>query len=356
MDFRYLNSQTQEFCYAIPDVHELTESFSHRTPNFISSIDLSSGFFQMKMSRSSTKFTAFNTCYGTFKFSRLPMGLKTSPNSFQLLMDRVLNGLSFRSTLCYLDDVLIFSKTFEQHMQDLQEMFSRFSQACFKLSPQKCKFAQCKCLFLGSEISSAGIHVPEDRLTAVSEYPKPKNAKALKRYLGLMSWFKKFILKYSAVANPLYKLLRKDTKFSWQEEHQNTFQKLKDLLLSSEELAFPRYDLQFYLAVDSSSKGIGYVLYQKHPKPEGEGHTDRVVRFGSKSLSKWQLSYGPTKLELLGMVTSIIDCASYVRVPKFILECDHQSLKPLFQKSLKGAIYERWLAILQQFNFEILEM
>ena len=205
------------------------------------------------------------------------MGLKTSPNSFQLLMDRVLNGLSFRSTLCYLDDVLIFSETFEQHMQDLQEMFSRFSQAGFKLSPQKCKFAQCKCLFLGSEISSAGIHVPEDRLTAVSEYPKPKNAKALKRYLGLMNWFKKFILKYSAVANPLYKLLRKDTKFSWQEEHQNTFQKLKDLLLSSEELAFPRYDLQFYLAVDSSSKGIGYVLYQKHPKPEGEGHTDRVV-------------------------------------------------------------------------------
>ena len=121
------------------------------------------------------------------------MGLKTSPNSFQLLMDRVLNGMSFRSTLCYLDDVLIFSETFEQHMQDLQEVFSRFSQAGLKLSPQKCKFVQRKCLFLGSEISSAGVHVPEDRLTAVSEYPKPKNAKALKRYLGLMNWFKKFI-------------------------------------------------------------------------------------------------------------------------------------------------------------------
>ena len=213
-----------------PMYMSVTESFSHRTPNFISSIDMSSGFFQMKMSRSSTKFTAFNTCYGTFKFSRLPMGLKTSPNSFLLLMDRVLNGLSFRSTLCYLDDVLIFSETFEQHMQDLQEVFSRFSQAGLKLSSQKCKFVQRKCLFLGSEISSAGIHVPEDRLTAVSEYPKPKNAKALKRYLGLMNWFKKFIPNYSAVANPLYKLLRKDVKFSWQEEHQNAFQKLKRLI------------------------------------------------------------------------------------------------------------------------------
>ena len=91
------------------------------------------------------------------------MGLKTSPNSFQLLMDHVLNGLSFRSTLCYLDDVLIFSKTFEQHMHDLQEVFSHFSQVGLMLSPQLFKFAQRKCLFLGSEISSAGIHVPEDQ-------------------------------------------------------------------------------------------------------------------------------------------------------------------------------------------------
>ena len=176
MDFRYLNSQTQDSFYAIPDVHELTESFSHRTPNYISSIDMCSGFFQMKISRSSTKFTAFDTCYGTFKFLWLLMGLKKSPNSFQLLLDCVLNGLSFRSTLCYLDDVLIFNETFEQHMHFLQEVFSRFSQAGLKLSLQKCKFVQCKCLFLGSEISSAGIHVPKVRLTAASKYPKPINA------------------------------------------------------------------------------------------------------------------------------------------------------------------------------------
>ncbi|MES9971178.1 MAG: reverse transcriptase family protein [Candidatus Thiodiazotropha sp.] len=112
VDFRYLNSQTQDFRYAIPDVQELTESFTHRTPNFISSIDLSSGFFQMRISPESSKYTAFNTCFGTYKFQRLPQGLKTSPNSFQLLMDKILKGLSFRSTLCYLDDVLIFSETF----------------------------------------------------------------------------------------------------------------------------------------------------------------------------------------------------------------------------------------------------
>lgn len=351
-DFRYLNSQTQDFCYAIPSVEELTESFTHKTPNYVSCVDLSSGYFQMPISKDSSRFTAFNTCFGTYKFSRLPMGLKTSASSFQLLMDRVLNGLPFKSVLCYLDDVLIISETFDEHMTDLQEVFDRFRQAGLKLSPQKCKFAQRKCVFLGHEISKAGLSPPTDRLKAIEEYPVPKNVKALKRYLGLMNWFKKYIPQYSAVANPLYKLLRQGVKFSWQTEHQTAFEQLKTALLNSSTLAFPRYDLPFYLAVDSSSKGIGYMLYQKHPG-DNQTETTRVVRFGSKSLSRWQQSYGPTKLELLGMVTSILDCASYLRGRKFIVECDHQALKPLFQKSLKGAIYERWLAILQEFNFEI---
>ena len=352
VDFRYLNSQTQDFRYAIPDVQELTESFTQKTPNYISSIDLSSGFFQMKISSQASKFTAFNTCFGSYKFLRLPQGLKTSPNSFQMLMDKVLSGLSFRSTLCYLDDVLIFSETFDQHLSDLQEVFDRFRTAGLKLSPGKCRFAQESCLFLGHEISKSGISPPSDRLKAVSEYPVPKTTKQLKRYLGLMNWFKKYIPGYSAKAHCLYQLLRKGMKFVWKDEHKAAFDILKTSLLNSEALAFPQYDLPFYLGVDTSSKGIGYMLYQKHPSNSGD-ETVRVVRFGSKSLSHYQTSYGPTKLELLGVVTSILDCASYLRGRKFYVDCDHQALKPLFQKSLKGAIYERWLAILQEFNFEI---
>ena len=125
-------------------------------------------------------------------------------------------------------------------MKDVQEVFDRFRQAGLKLSPKKCKFAQRRTIFLGNEISSEGIRPPSDRLKAVSDYPVPTNAKALKRYLGLMNWFKKFIPYYSAVANPLQTLLRKGVKFSWQEVHQTAFQTLKDLLLKSDALAFPR--------------------------------------------------------------------------------------------------------------------
>ena len=133
---------------------------------------------------------------------------------------------------------------------------------------------------------------------------------------------------------------------------------LKTALVDSPVLAFPRYELQFRLAVDTSSDGIGYMLYQVWPEKEFPANTPerdrtRIIRFGSRSLKKWQASYGPTKLELLGLVTGILDCASYLRGQKFLVQCDHQALKPLFQNKMKGKLYERWLAILQQFNFQI---
>ena len=351
VDFRYLNSQTEPLKSFIPDLQELTESFTERVPNYIASIDMSSGFFQMQLSPNSSKYTAFNTCFGTYKFKRVPMGLHTAPNSFQLLMDKILRGLTFKSCLCYLDDVLICSETFQQHLCDLQEVFDRFRNAGLKLNPQKCSFANSSAIFLGHHISKEGIRPPPDRVKALSEFPPPQNVKQLRRALGMFNWFRKFIPNYSSVAEPLTRLLKKNTKFAWSYEQEAAFRNLKSSLLNSEVLAFPRFDLPFFLAVDSSATGIGYMLYQKHP-----GDTEdkiRVIRFGSKSMNSWQKSYGPTKLELLGVVTSIVDCASYLRGNKFTLECDHQALRPLFQNKLKGAIYDRWLAVLQQFNFEI---
>lgn len=350
VDFRYLNSQTQTFQYEIPNLQELTESFSDKTPQYFTSIDLSSGFFQMPIDSDSARLTAFNTCYGTYKFQRLPMGLSSAPSTFQLLMDKVLRGLTFKSCLCYLDDILIASSTFSQHLEDLEEVFARLESAGLKLGPRKCSFAQESCIFLGHLISKEGISPPPDRVKAVQDIGIPQNIKALRRILGLFNWFRKFIPNYSVAAQPLVHLTQKGVPFRWTEIHQTALDNLKTLLQNSRVLAFPNFDLTFYLAVDTCAKGIGYMLYQK---PNGTSEDFRVIRFGSKSLSKWQRSYGPTKLELLGMVTAILDCATYLRGRKFIVECDHQALRPLFQKQMKGAIYERWIAILQQFNFEI---
>ena len=151
--------------------------------------------------------------------------------------------------------------------------------------------------------------------------------------------------------NHLHGFCEKNANFQWSTEQGQAFLKLKNVLQNSEVLAFPRFDLPFYLAVDSSAQGIGYVLYQKHL--ENSDEKVRFIRFGSKTLISWQKSYGPTKLELLGVVTSIVENSSYLRGNTFILECDHQALRSLFQNKFKGAIYDRWLAVLQQYNFEI---
>ncbi|VDI15882.1 Hypothetical predicted protein [Mytilus galloprovincialis] len=277
------------------------------------------------------------------------MGLSSSPASFQLLMDKVLKGLTFKSCLCYLDDILIASETFDQHIEDLRNVFQRLSNAGLKLGPKKCTFAQNSCIYLGHKISNKGIEPPPDRVQAIVDYPIPKNVKELRRLVGLFNWFRKYIKNFSAEMEPLTRLLKKYERFSWTDEQQRAFQNVKSLLLDSPILAFPNFNLPFRLAVDSCCKGIGYVLYQKM----SETDEIRVIRFGSKALSKWQKSYGPTKLELLGMVTAVLECSSYLRTQPFVIECDHQALKPLFSNQLKGAIYERWIAILQQYNFEI---
>lgn len=250
VDFRYLNAQTETFKYTIPNLQELTESFSDRVPNYISSIDMSSGFFQMKISLNSSKYTAFNTCFGTYKCLRVPMGLHTSPNSFQMFMDKILRGLTFKSCLCYLDDVLICSETYEQHLSDLSEIFKRFRHAGLKLNPGKCSFAQSSCIFLEHHISKEGIRPPPDRVQALNEYPSPRNVKQLKRALGMFGWFRKYIPNYSIIAERLTRLLKKNTSFVWSFEQETAFKELKSKLVNSEILAFPRFDLPFNLAVD----------------------------------------------------------------------------------------------------------
>ncbi|CAG2216608.1 Retrovirus-related Pol polyprotein from transposon 297 [Mytilus edulis] len=179
------------------------------------------------------------------------MGLHTAPNSFQLLMDKILRGLTFKSCLCYLDDVLICSETFEQHMSDLQEVFDRFRNAGLKLNPQKCTFANSSAIFLGHHISKEGIRPPPDRVRALNEFPPPQNVKQLRRALGMFNWFRKFIPNYSSAAEPLTRLLKKSAKFVWSQEQETSFTRIKHLLLTSAVLAFPRFDLQFFLAVDS---------------------------------------------------------------------------------------------------------
>ena len=241
----------------------------------------------------------------------------------------------------------------------MTELFSRLRQAGLKIGPKKFLCARPQVVFLGHVISKHGIQPPPAKIEKIKNMPPPKSLRGLRRVVGMFNWFRKFIKDFSTVAAPLLKLMKKKATFVWTDEQQNAFDKLKHLLETSEVLAFPRYDIPFIVSVDTSSEGTGYMLYQVHPEsefPQGTSAEERrrVVRFGSKALTKYQRSYGPTKLELLGVVNAVVDLAPYLRGSKpFKIQCDHEALRSLMQRKLRGKIYERWIALLSQFNMDI---
>jgi hypothetical protein len=169
-----------------------------------------------------------------------------------------------------------------------------FNTLDLSLTQKKCSFVQSSVIFLGHHISKDGIRPPPDRVKALSEFPTPKNTKQFRRALGMFNWFRKYINNYSSIVEPLTRLLKKNIKFMWTNEQEMSFKRLKNSLINSEILFFPRFDLPFVLAVDSSSTGIDYILYQRNH--DNSDDKVQIIRFGSKSLNTWQKSYGPTKL------------------------------------------------------------
>ena len=287
------------------------------------------------------------------------MGLKVSANTFQLCMDQILanSNLSYKTSCCYIDDILLYHTDFDNHMRDLNELLQCLKNAGLKLNPKKCVFAVDEIIFLGNKVSSKGIEPPDDKISAVKEYPLPRDAKELKRFLSFMGWFRKFIDKFSIIAFPLNELLKKGRPFVWTDDCNDAFHALKGALIESPVLSHPRSDVDYIIRVDASSKGIGYMLYYLLPENESQGLSERervrIIKFGSKTLKPYQRNYSPCKLELLGVTTTVTELADYIRGRPVKVLCDHQALRPLLTKQTRGPIFSRWAAIMQQFQINI---
>ena len=357
VDYRYLNTQILNFQYHIPDVSEITESLAEAQPRFFSTLDQSLAFYQVPLEEKSSVLTAFNCAFGTYKMNRLPMGLKTSTAAQQLLVDNLFKDMLFRSVFLYIDDLIAVSHTFDDHLAVLREIFARFRSANLRFSCSKSAFFQSKIVFLGHEVSASGIVPPPGKLDPIRHYPVPTSQKEILRWLGLVNWFAKYVPHFSVVAKPLYRLTKDNVPYQWDEACQQSFDRLKELLLSPTVLRYPRHDLMYHIMVDASKDGIGYILYQLTPEAELPDSVDesgiRVIRYGSKCLKDYQSSYAPTKLELLGLVTAVTDCSGYIRGRQAIVLCDHSALKPLAVKRYRGAIFDRWISVLTSYDLTL---
>ena len=263
-------------------------------------------------------------------------------------MDTVLAGLVRKICFVYLDDILIIGKTFEDHLENVARVLDRLQEAGLKLKPSKCNFLLKQVQYLGHTISDRGISPDARKVKAVKNFPKPIDLKSLRSFLGLASYYRRFIPGFSAKANPLFKLTRKNVDFFWSDDCQVAFDRLKQLLIDSPLLVFPDFSQGFMMETDASRIGLGAVLAQ-----EVEDGTLHPVAYASRTLQPHEQNYGATELEALGVVWATKHFRHYLYGHKCLIFTDHEALKSLLNTPHPSGKLARWGLILQDMELEI---
>ncbi len=286
--------------------------------------------------------TAFTTGRGLWQFRVMPFGLCNAPATFERLM---LAGLSLSVCLVYLDDVLVPGRTFEEGISNLRTVFQRLQTAKLKLSPRKCTLFQRQIKYLGHIISGDGVATDKEKVYCIQTWPTPSNVSEVRQFLGLCSYYRRFIANFANIAQPLYQCTEKARNFHWTSETEKAFQTLKQLLASAPVLGYPHPEGHLLLDTDASAHAIGAVLSQVQ---QGE---ERVLAYYSRALGKSELHYCTTRRELLAVVKSIGHFHHYLYGRRFTVRTDHAALKWLMNFRQPEGQVARWIERLQQYDF-----
>ena len=346
IDFRGLNGVSKQDAYPLHRIDETLESLGNA--KWFCTADLSSGYWQIKMSPESKEKTAFCTRKGLFEWNVMPFGLSSAVATFQRLMETMLGDMRYTSCLVYIDDLFLYGSDFDSTLDRLKELCERLRNAKLKLKPKKCTFFQKSVLFLGHKVGENGIETDPEKVEAVSNWKVPENKKEVKSFLGTVGYYRRFIHNYSTVAKPMTSLTSNSTEFIWTLKCQAAFESLKNSLLTAPILGYPKDEGEFILDTDASNVGIGGVLSQV------QNGQEVVISYGSRTLNEHELNYCVTRKELLAVVAHIRLFRSYLLGRHFTVRTDHGSLR--YWRKFKDPVDQlgRWLDFLQSFDFEVI--
>lgn len=343
IDYRRLNEQTIEDKYPLPRIEEILENLGKCT--YYSSIDLAQAFNQIEMDPRSIEKTAFTVENGHYEYLRMPFGLKNAPSTFQRVMDDIFKEYLHKFCFVYLDDIIIFSKSLNEHYQHIRKVFQKLRTYNLKIQLDKCEFFKKEVEFLGHVITPSGILPNPQKIRAIENYPIPNTTKQIKAFLGLTGYYRRFIKDFSKIVAPMTKYLKKDTKFDVRDpDYIEAFETCKQLITNAPILAYPDFDQPFTLTTDASNVALGGVLSQ-NSKP---------ISFYSRTLNSAERNYATIEKELL----SIIECTKHFRPylfgRQFKIETDHNPLVWLYsRKEPLNARLFRWKLRLQEFDFTL---
>ena len=345
VDYRQSNLRTVKDTYPLPLIGSCLDALGGS--KYFSTFDLRSGYHQVMLAPEDADKTTFLTRRGAFKFKVMPFGLTAAPATFQRLMDAVMSGVNFSICLIYLDDIIVFSKSLEEHLERLEIIFKRLETVNLKLKPSKCCLLKREVNFLGHTVSSEGIGADPEKSRSIEQWPEPRSIKDIRIFLGLCSYYRKLVKDFAQKAAPMYELLKKNRRFEWTSECHQSFLTLKSCLTHPPILSMPIDDGQYILDTDCSGQAAGAVLSQVQ---NGE---EKVIAYASRSLSKSEKNYCITRQELLSVVFFVKYFRCYLLGRQFKLRTDHAALRWLRSTPEPIGQQSRWLEILEEFSFDI---
>ena len=355
VDYRMLNNRSVKDAYALPKIEEIFDVL--QGSKYFSTIDMKSGYHQVEVEEIHKERTAFSVAnLGFYEYVKMPFGLSNSPATYQRLMEECLGDYNMSICVIYLDDLIIFSDTFEEHLRQIDLVFTRLKECNLKLSPEKCFFIQDQVPFLGHIVSEKGIETDPAKIDKIKNWPTPSNQDELRSFLAFCGYYRRFIKDFSKITRPLADLLspiiskKKTTKkpWTWTENEQHIFESLKEILTKPPILAYPDFSKPFELHTDASKQGLGAVLYQH------DGKLKKVIAYASRALSRSEKNYSAYKLEFLALKWAVTEKFSdYLALNHFTVLTDNNPLTYILTSAKLDATGQRWASALGEFNFDI---
>uniref|UniRef100_A0A0A9Z8Q1 RNA-directed DNA polymerase n=2 Tax=Lygus hesperus TaxID=30085 RepID=A0A0A9Z8Q1_LYGHE len=346
IDFRKVNYITKKDSYPMKNINTLLDSL--RQAVYLSKLDLRQAFLQVPLadeaSRDITSFIVPGR--GLFRFITMPFGLSNSPATFQRLADSIFLDM-YPQVVVFLDDILLCTSDFSQHLKLLEEIFRRLKASGLRVNPEKCQFGCNEVRYLGYRVNVDGISVDPEKSEAVTNYPTPTNLTELRRFLGMAGWYRRFIPNFSSIVAPLTLLLSKKKTWFWSEAQIEAFESLKSALTSTPILARPNFDLPFTLQTDASQHGIGSALVQFQDGQE------RVITYSSRTLTAAERNYSVTEKECLAVIYGIEKNRQYLEGSEFTVITDHSCLKWLLELKDPIGRLARWTLRLQPYKYKV---
>lgn len=348
VDFRRINEVTESEAYPMPDWEE--EISKMHGSKYFSTLDLHSAFHQILLDENSRILTSFQTSKRKFQFKRMPFGLKGSPITWQRTINSVLGSLLENKIMSYMDDIITYAETADEHMDNLRAIFAILRTNNLKLKVEKSSFICSEVKYLGHVIDCNGTRSDPKKVECINNFPKPTSLIEVQRFLGMANYYRKYVLNYAKIARPMHDLCKKEMPFVWSQACEEAFQAIKLKLMGNQILIFPNFKETFYLTTDASDYAVGAVLSQ------GTIPGDRPIQFFSKSLTGAQLNYATIHKELLAIIMAIEEFAHYLFGRQFVVITDHKPLTALFNQKRVTSRLLRWKILLSEYDFKIIHM